>query len=107
MTVDPGVTVTPWDRSDPPSLAACERILRDEGLSPPRPWSNGPHDVYGSHQHSYHKVLYCVQGSIRFRLDSEGRDIDLSPGDRLEIPPRTSHSAVVGPQGVMCVEASR
>ena len=98
---------TPWPQREPPSLAACEQALRQEGLSAPRSWSNAPGDRYGTHQHSFHKVLYCVQGSIRFLLDAEGRAIDLSPGDRLDIPPRTPHSAVVGPQGVTCIEASR
>lgn len=100
-------TRTPWPHPEPPSLAACERTLRKEGLSAPRPWSNAPGDRYGSHQHPYHKVLYCVEGSIRFVVDSTGEQIDLSPGDRLEIPPGTPHSAVVGPQGVTCIEAAR
>ena len=29
------------------------------------------------------------------------------PGDRLDIPPGATHSAIVGPQGVACVEAAR
>ena len=31
----------------------------------------------------------------------------LSPGDRLDLPPGTLHSALVGQAGVACVEAAR
>jgi quercetin dioxygenase-like cupin family protein len=76
-----------------------------EGLSPSR-WSNGPGDTYAAHSHGYHKVLFCLRGSITFRLDN-GEDIELHPGDRLDIEPGTSHAAVVGAQGVTCIEAPR
>jgi hypothetical protein len=35
-------------------------------------WSNGPGDRYAPHMHSYEKVLYCVDGSITFVLESDG-----------------------------------
>ena len=79
--------------------------FRREGLTPHQ-WSNGPGEVYGAHSHGYHKVLYCLRGSITFALE-EGSSIELFPGDRLDIEPGTTHSAVVGPQGVTCVEAPR
>jgi quercetin dioxygenase-like cupin family protein len=75
-----------------------------EGLRP-RSWSNSPGDRYAAHAHGYHKVLYCLRGSIRFETD--GGAFELNPGDRLDIPPGTSHSAAVGPQGVHCIEAPR
>lgn len=83
-----------------------QKKFAEEGLSPYR-WSNGPHDVYAAHDHPYAKVLYCVQGSIRFRLEALAKVIDLKPGDRLDLPPHTAHSAVVGPEGVVCLEAHR
>jgi quercetin dioxygenase-like cupin family protein len=70
-------------------------------------WSNGPLDVYAPHSHRYHKVLFCAAGSITFRIEPDGRDIELHPGDRLDISPGTSHSAMVGRGGVTCVEAPR
>jgi mannose-6-phosphate isomerase-like protein (cupin superfamily) len=97
-------TVTPWPHYAPPTEQALNKALQDKGLAP-RWWSNGPRDRYAVHDHSYHKVLYCASGSIRFVVD--GANVDLSPGDRLDLPPRTPHSAVVGPQGVTCVEAAR
>jgi quercetin dioxygenase-like cupin family protein len=52
-------------------------------------------------------VLYCTRGSIRFDLPESGESFDLNAGDRLDIPPGTTHSAIVGPDGVTCLEAAR
>jgi hypothetical protein len=76
-----------------------------EGCSPPRFWGNGPGDTYGRHDHDYHKVLFCLGGSIVFHL--EGGDQTLHAGDRLDLAPGTTHAATVGPEGCECVEASR
>lgn len=89
----------------PPSPDDIEAALRDEGLSPRR-WSNGPGDRYGWHRHDYHKVLYCLSGSITFHTRDRG-DLELHPGDRLDLSPGTDHAATVGDQGVECVEAPR
>ena len=76
-----------------------------EGCSVPRFWENGPGDTYGAHAHGFHKVLFCLAGSITFRLD--GDDVTLEAGERLDLPPGTVHAAAVGPAGCRCVEASR
>ena len=70
-------------------------------------WSNGPRDRYAPHSHGYEKVLYCVEGSITFVLDAEGRRIELTPGDRMVLPAGTIHSAEVGPDGCTCIEGRR
>ena len=86
-----------------PSPDALEVLLHSDGLDP-RWWSNGPGDRYASHSHPYHKVLYCARGSIVFHT-GDG-DIELHPGDRLDIDSATDHAATVGPEGVTCVEAA-
>ena len=86
----------------PPSRAEVESRFRAEGLAPST-WANGPGDTYGWHSHDYHKVLYCVSGGIVFHL--RDGDVDLAPGDRLDVPPATEHAATVGPEGVECMEA--
>lgn len=78
--------------------------LRAERLEPDR-WSNGPGDRYGAHDHGYDKVIVVESGSIRFGLPARGESIDMSAGDRLELPAGTSHDARVGPGGVSCLEA--
>ena len=70
-------------------------------------WSNGPHDRYAPHSHNYEKVLYCVDGSITFVVENEGRRLELRPGDRMVLPAETVHSAVVGASGCTCIEGHR
>jgi len=70
-------------------------------------WSNGPGDRYAAHTHNFEKVLYCVDGSITFVLENEGRKLELKPGDRMELPAGTVHSAVVGSNGCTCIEGHR
>lgn len=100
--------VIPWSGEGEPTAARIMERMRAEGLSPSS-WSNGPGDHYGVHDHAYHKVLYCVEGGIRFTLPDEGAEagVDLCPGDRLELPAGTRHGAVVGPLGCRCIEAPR
>ena len=89
----------------PPTAADVEARLRGEGLEPSS-WGNAPGDTYGWHEHGYHKILYCLSGSIVFHTRTDG-DLELHPGDRLEIEPGTAHAATVGSDGVECVEAPR
>jgi hypothetical protein len=76
-----------------------------EGCSSPRSWANGPGDRYGRHTHPFHKVLFCLSGSIVFHTDDG--DVELTAGDRLDLPPHTAHAATVGSAGCGCVEGSR
>ena len=70
----------------------------------PSEWSNGPGARYGRHDHSYRKILYCLQGSITFHLSAG--DVAMRAGDRLDLPAYTDHAATVGPDGVVCVEGA-
>ena len=78
--------------------------LRAAGLDPGA-WSNGPGDRYAAHDHGYDKVLACERGSIRFGLPDLGTAVNLAAGDRLDLPAGTRHDALVGPDGVTCLEA--
>lgn len=84
--------------------ARAKRAFAAEGLSP-HVWSNEAGYAYPSHSHEYHKVLFCVEGSITFHVPDG--DVEMSEGDRLDLPAGTPHSATVGPHGVTCMEASR
>ena len=87
----------------------AEQKLKDEGLDV-EAWQNGPDYTYISHAHPYTKVLYCVVGSIVFHVregSGDVYDIELEPGDRIELGSGISHSATVGPNGVICVEGAR
>lgn len=82
--------------------SALRARLMAEGLDPGA-WSNGPGDRYAAHDHGYDKVIVVAQGTITFG----GPDglLDLGVGDRLELPAGVAHDAVVGPDGVVCLEA--
>jgi len=98
--------VTSWTDSQIPTQSALWSLMADEGLSP-YSWSNGPHDIYAAHYHSYNKVIYVVQGSITFGLPELGQQLALKAGDRLDLPVGVIHDAVVGAQGVVCLEAHK
>src|SRR3954452_20476497 len=91
-----------WSEEYTPTETALRRILAAEGLQP-YAWSNGPGDVYGTHLHNYDKVIYVVQGSITFGLPDLKQDLLLHAGDRLELGRNIRHSALVGPDGVLCL----
>jgi mannose-6-phosphate isomerase-like protein (cupin superfamily) len=80
-----------------------ERLV-GEGLDPGA-WSNGPGDRYVAHDHGYDKVIVVAAGSITFGTSTGGDAFDLAVGDRLELPSGTEHDAIVGPNGVACLEA--
>lgn len=96
-----GAVITPGDVT----RREVEGVFSAEGCSEPRFWGNGPGDTYAPHEHGYHKVLFCLDGSIVFHTDDG--DLELNGGDRLDLPAGTRHSATVGPEGCSCVEASR
>jgi len=96
--------VTPWADSTPPTESRLIQLCADQGLHPYQ-WSNGPHDTYAAHTHSYDKVIYVVRGSITFGLPELNQQLTLKAGDRLDLPANTIHDAVVGAQGVVCLEA--
>jgi quercetin dioxygenase-like cupin family protein len=68
-------------------------------------WGNGPGERYPAHRHGYDKVIVAARGSIVFGLAEQGTSIDLRAGDRLDLPAGTLHDALVGPEGVACLEA--
>ncbi len=91
-------------KEETPVREEIQAKFAEEGLSP-HGWDNGPNYGYGWHSHGYHKVLYCVSGSIIFHT-GEG-DFELEAGDRLDVETGTGHSATVGPKGVQCIEAAK
>ncbi|MCA1834100.1 MAG: cupin domain-containing protein [Actinomycetota bacterium] len=81
---------------------AVKKSLRGDGLAA-RSWDDKPGALYSWHSHDYKKVLYCVEGRITFH--THDGDIEMEPGDRLDLEPATEHAATVGPDGVTCFEA--
>lgn len=93
-----------WPGDLPPDESEVQRFLRQQDLVGYR-WSNAPGDVYGAHSHPFHKIIIVLQGSITFVLPDFEREVTLGIGDRLELAAGVVHEAVVGQQGVICIEA--
>ena len=99
-----GYKLTKWSLGTTPSLEQVKTLLDNEGLQGYQ-WSNAPGDRYGAHSHPFYKVIYVIQGSITFDLAEESEQVHMEAGDRLDLPPGVVHSVLVGPQGVLCLEA--
>ena len=100
------VEVIRWSGASRPDEETLKKILAEEDLHGYR-WSNGPGDVYSAHSHSFNKVIYVVSGSITFGLPESGEKVTLNLGDRLNLPAGVAHNAIVGSDGVVCLEAHR
>jgi quercetin dioxygenase-like cupin family protein len=97
--------ITSW-QGDPPGEKELRNRMVVEGLEP-YAWSNSPGDRYSAHRHGYAKVIYVVSGSIEFGLPELDISVELHVGDRLDLPAEMLHNAVVGSDGVKCLEGHR
>ena len=96
--------VTSWDQEEPPTEEDLKAELDEQELRIFN-WSSPPEDVFAGHTHGYHKILYVVDGSIKFEFPTRHETINLNAGDRLDLPAGIRHNAVVGMDGVTCLEA--
>ena len=107
-TVDPdlpeGVELVRWPHARSLPEEEVVRFFQARKLRFSR-WSNGPDEIFSLHTHPYRKILYCLRGSISFTLPDAGESVALRAGDRLILPSGLRHGAVVGPDGVTCIEA--
>ena len=79
----------------------CIQTLEKEGFTHVYEWSDAPGTEYAAHSHQDKVTIFISEGSIR--MDIGGEQKDLRAGDRLDIPPKIPHSAVVGPHGCQFV----
>ena len=98
--------ITHWPVLQPPTERELRQMFIREGLFC-YDWSNDPGDVYPAHTHDYDKVLYVVSGSITWLLPTTNEVIETHAGDRIDLPRGTLHAAVVGPEGVTCLEGQK
>ena len=57
----------------------------------PVSWRDAPRDVYDAHKHDADQTLYVIEGQIEFGVDD--KILRLNPGDKLELPAFTVHTA--------------
>jgi quercetin dioxygenase-like cupin family protein len=87
----------------PTQVAILVMQLRQRGLDPLE-WANPPGFRWGWHSHAEGKSVYCLAGGAIFHT-FDG-DVEIAPGDRLDIPAGARHAATVGTDGIACVEVS-
>ena len=75
--------------------------LEREGFTTVYEWQDKPDKIYEEHSHDAKVSFYVTDGSITF--DFSGVKKVLKAGERLDIPPNTRHSAVVGKEGVIYI----
>ncbi len=97
------IQVKKWDRDEPPTEAALIQQMRDEGLQPSR-WANTARTIYHANTNDHHKVIYVVSGSVILGFRIIGEPTILTAGDRLSLPAGIEYNAVVGDEGVVCLE---
>ncbi len=90
------VRVQRWEKPSLPSEQEAEARLHQEGYDSFR-WHDVPGSTYPLHRHKYDECLWILKGEITFSVTSEAgsEEYPLKPGDRLYIPAKTPHTAIV------------
>lgn len=88
--------VVGWTGAEPPSERALRAELAARGFGAFL-WRDDPGARYEAHAHERDESLWVLEGEMTFEAD--GRTLRLGPGDRLELPAGTVHTAVAGAAG--------
>lgn len=99
------VIVTRWQGGTHPSQSVITRLLHKENLRP-YIWDGKPNQRQAVHSHNTDTVLYVVEGWLEIHLPDHNLQVQLRPGDRIDIPATIRHSTIVGNHGVKCAEAN-
>jgi quercetin dioxygenase-like cupin family protein len=99
------VDVIRWIGAKRPSLEELQAMLRNEGLES-EVYSDPPGMKYGRHKHPFDDFVVIVSGRMRIATDTH--EWILKPGDRLDLPSNTSHSAeMLGKEEVRWLSAAK
>ncbi len=79
----------------------CIATLEKENWPHIYEWQDAAGTIYPEHAHQGKVTLFVTDGSIEVTISGVART--LRTGDRLDVPPRTHHFAVVGPSGCQFV----
>jgi quercetin dioxygenase-like cupin family protein len=94
-----------WNKPKKPTLDELQMMLTAEGLEHEM-YSDSPGTKYGRHKHSFDDFIVIVAGKMRIATDTQ--DWLMKPGDRLDLPANTAHSAeVVGREEVQYLSAAK
>ena len=94
----------PWSEERTPGENGLRRCLEAEGFDV-RTWRDPADRVYAQHCHPHDESLWVVRGNLVLRVG--GREVPLGPGDRVELPRGTLHTAQCGPEGAVYLIGQR
>ncbi|MFN3188273.1 MAG: cupin domain-containing protein [Candidatus Paceibacteria bacterium] len=77
--------------------------FEDEGFASVYEWADPAGTVYEEHSHQGKVSIFVTDGSITF--DFSGEKVEIGANKRFDIPAGKPHSAIVGPQGWICIVA--
>lgn len=96
-----------WEKKQdgPRTEAAVRKMLEEQGYRVSR-YVYPPGTFFPEHTHGIDKIDAVLAG--RFRMTVAGEEVILGPGDWIEVPRGTVHSAeVVGDEPVVSLDATR
>jgi quercetin dioxygenase-like cupin family protein len=97
--------VVRWTRPKKPTLEDLKKILAGEGHDCEL-YSDPPRMKYGRHKHDFDDFVVIVTGKMKIATDAQ--EWILKPGDRINLPANTIHSAeMLGTQEVTYLSARK
>jgi quercetin dioxygenase-like cupin family protein len=99
------IDVVRWNKTKKPTLEELQKKLESEGLEAEL-YSDRPGTKYGRHKHPFDDFIVIVTGKMKIMSD-EGEWL-LKPGDRMNLPTNTVHSAeILGKEEVRYLSAAK
>ncbi len=99
------IDVVRWAKSKKPTLEELKKSLSAMGREAEL-YSDLPGTKYGRHKHPFEDFIVIVSGKMKIMTDSG--EWTLKPGDRLDLPPNTVHSAeMIGRDEVQYLSAAK
>ncbi len=95
-----------WDAPGRPQEEAVRGRLTEAGYQAVK-WTSEPATGYPPHVHIYPELLWLISGSLTVILPAEGRLLELTPGDRVEIPQGLTHGTMAGADGATYLLATK
>jgi quercetin dioxygenase-like cupin family protein len=97
--------VVRWVKTKKPTLEELKKNLDEKGIESEL-YSDRPGTKYGRHKHPFDDFVLIVQGKMKIVTDTG--EWTLKPGDRLDIPANTIHSAeIIGKEEVKYLSAAK
>jgi quercetin dioxygenase-like cupin family protein len=94
-----------WNKSKKPTLEELQHMLDAQGLQYEL-YSDRPGTKYGRHKHPFDDFIVIVRGKMKLIIGAQ--EWLMKPGDRLDLPANTFHSAeMIGKDEVQYLAAAK